>query len=243
MSLQPSDPASDAFERLRLEVALLRRAVEGLAAEREQPPPDYGPTLAALKKSLTQVEATLEALGERPALVLGPEHLGPLFHQAAGRLLAKPIAELERDRTLLVAATCAMREAQAAEAVRAVSWRRRARLVGGGAILGAFLWVLLSGPVARSLPVGWQVPERLAAATLALPGAAAGQRLLQVDDPRKWEKVELVQRLGHDELKELRGCADTRDHSAKPVTCTLKLTWPQSAEILPASREAAVAGE
>ncbi|MEW6020204.1 MAG: DUF6118 family protein, partial [Pseudomonadota bacterium] len=127
MSLQPSDPASEAFEWLRLEVALLRRAVEGLAAERDQPAPDYSPTLAALKKSLSEVQATLEALGERPALVLGPEHLGPLFHQAAGRLLAKPIAELERDRTLLALATDAIWAAQAAEAAHAASWRRRLR--------------------------------------------------------------------------------------------------------------------
>lgn len=223
MSLQPSDPASEAFEWLRLEVALLRRAVEGLAAERDQPAPDYSPTLAALKKSLSEVQATLEALGERPALVLGPEHLGPLFHQAAGRLLAKPIAELERDRTLLALATDAIWAAQAAEAAHAASWRRRLRLVGGGAVLGAFLWVLLAGPVARSLPAGWRVPERLAAATLALPGAAAGQRMLQVHDPGRWEKVELVQRLGEDDLKKLRGCAEARDRSSKPVTCTLKL--------------------
>ena len=40
---------------------------------------------------------------------------------------------------------------------------------------------------------------------------------------RVGEKVELVQRLGADELKELRGCAEARDRSSKPVTCTLKL--------------------
>ncbi|WP_430418335.1 DUF6118 family protein [Phenylobacterium sp.] len=223
MSLQPTDPASDVFERLRLEVALLRRAVEGLAAERDQPAPDYSPTLAALKKSLAEVQAALENLGERPALVLGPEHLGPLFHQAAGRLLAKPIAELERDRALLTQAAEALRGAHAAEAAHAASWRRRLRLVGGGAALGALLWVLLSGPVARSLPTGWQVPERLAAATLALPGPAAGQRLLQAHDPLRWQSAELLQSLADDELMELRECVDARNRSVRPVTCTLKL--------------------
>lgn len=216
MSLQPPDPASDAFERLRLEVALLRRAIEGLAAEREQPAVDYSPTLAALKTSLAKVQASLEALSERPALSLGAEHLGQLLHQAAGRLLTRPIAELERDRAFLAETTEALR-------VHAASGRRRLRLVGGGAVLGVLLWVLLSGPAARSLPSGWRIPERLAAATLALPEAEAGQRLLFLHDPGTLEAVQLVHRLEDDELNDLRECADARDRSAKPVTCTLKL--------------------
>lgn len=56
MSLQPCDPASEAFERRRLEVALLRRAVEGLSAEGREPAVDYSPTLAGLRKAVKEVQ-------------------------------------------------------------------------------------------------------------------------------------------------------------------------------------------
>src|SRR3546814_19910237 len=45
-----NDPAS-AFEALRGEISLLRRAVEGLTAER-QAAPNYKPTLAAMAEQL-----------------------------------------------------------------------------------------------------------------------------------------------------------------------------------------------
>src|SRR3546814_2326084 len=49
-----NDPAS-AFEALRGEISLLRRAVEGLTAER-QAAPNYKPTLAAMAERLAAIE-------------------------------------------------------------------------------------------------------------------------------------------------------------------------------------------
>ena len=94
MSLQPNDPAADAFERLRLEVALLRRAVEGLPADSGAEPVDYSPTLARLSKSVAEVHTQVMALGERPVLALAPEQLGSLFQMAAARVHARPVAAL-----------------------------------------------------------------------------------------------------------------------------------------------------
>jgi hypothetical protein len=45
------------------------------------------------------------------------------------------------------------------------------------------LWTVRSGPVARSLPPRWAVPERMAAATLNLDGWSAGWRLLRWASP------------------------------------------------------------
>ena len=92
MSLQPSDPAVDAFERLRSEVALLRRAVEGLAAGAQEAPVDYSPTLAELSEAIAAVNAQAVALGERPLLALAPDQLVSLFQIAAAKVLAKPVA-------------------------------------------------------------------------------------------------------------------------------------------------------
>jgi hypothetical protein len=217
MSLQPSDPAADAFERLRLEVALLRRAVEGLAADAAREPIDYSPTLVELSGALADVNAQVAALGERPALALSPEQLGALLQQGSVRLLANPLAELERDRNAFAQAIEALR------VVRSRSWRRLTGLVGASAVCGIILWSLLLGPTVRMLPSGWAVPERLAAATLAVPPGPAGERLLRRGDPAGWEALQAVRRLPNGAMAELRRCATASAEGRVPRICTLKL--------------------
>jgi hypothetical protein len=222
MSLQPNDPAADAFERLRLEVALLRRAVEGLAADAGAEPIDYSPTLARLSKSVAEVNTQVTALGERPVLALAPDQLGSLFQVAAARVLAKPVVALEREQAVLSQATDALRAAHQADQGRSRSLRRLASVLGAGALAGAILWGLLLGPLARMLPASWAAPERLAAATLAQPMTVAGERLLSRGDPQTWETVRLVRRLPDRQRSELGRCVSSRD-PAKATSCTLKL--------------------
>jgi len=206
MSLHPTDPAADAFERLRNEVALLRRAVEGLAAGAQDAPADYSPTLAELSEAIAAVGAQVAALGERPLLALAPHQLGSLFQIAAAKVLAKPVAELERERAVLRQAAEALRVAREADLAKARSWRRTASLLGGGALAGAVLWSALLGPVARMLPASWGAPERLAAATLDLPMGRAGERLLRRGDPRVWTASGAARPAPRDERLALEGC-------------------------------------
>lgn len=222
MSLQPGDPAADAFERLRLEVALLRRAVEGLAADSAVEPVDYSPTLAELSDALAEVNTQVTALGERPVLALPPDQLGSLFQIAAARVLARPVVALEREQAALGQATEALRAAQRADVARSQSWRRLAQLVGAGAVAGAMLWGLLLGPFARMLPSPWGAPERLAAATLSMPMAPAGERLLHRGAPQDWEALQLVRKLPASQVDELRRCL-SRSSKAAATTCKLKL--------------------
>lgn len=218
MSLQPSDSAADAFERLRSEVALLRRAVESLAAGAQDAPVDYSPTLAELSEAIAGVSAQAVALGERPLLALGPDQLGSLFQIAAAKVLAKPVAELERERTTLRHAEEALRAAREADLAKSRSWRRTLSLLGGGALVGVVLWSLLLGPVARILPASWGAPERLASATLNLPMAPAGELLLRRGDPQGWTAVEVARRVPHEELLALQDCM-----SRSRKTCTVKV--------------------
>lgn len=218
MSLQPSDSAADAFERLRGEVALLRRAVEGLAAGAQEAPVDYSPTLAELSEAIAAVSAQAVGLGERPLLALAPDQLGSLFQIAAAKVLAKPVAELERERSILRQAAEALGSARDADLAKSRSWRRTASLLGGGAAAGVMLWSLLLGPVTRTLPAGWGVPERLASATLNLPMASAGERLLRRADPQGWVAVEVARRVPQAQLLELQDCT-----SSSRKTCTVKV--------------------
>lgn len=68
-----NDPAS-AFEALRGEVGLLRRALEGLAAER-QAAPDYMPTMADQARRLAGIEIAIKGFAQSPALQLTPASL------------------------------------------------------------------------------------------------------------------------------------------------------------------------
>ncbi|MCR5877296.1 DUF6118 family protein [Phenylobacterium sp. J367] len=222
MSLQPDDAAADAFERLRTEVALLRRAVEGLAAEGGPEAVDYSPTLAELSDAIAEVGAQATALGERPVLALAPDQLGSLFQIAAAKVLARPVAELEREKIALARATDAVAAAHQASLARTRSWRRTAALLGCGAVVGLLLCSVLVGPLTRLLPSSWGVPERLAAATLDLPLAPAGERLLRRGEPEIWEALEIARALPAAERAALRGCL-ARPTETRRRTCTVKL--------------------
>ena len=75
------DPTS-AFAALRGEVSLLRRAVEGLTAERQNAP-DYTPTLTGLSSRLTRAEELLGKIAESPAMRLTPENLAVSIARAS----------------------------------------------------------------------------------------------------------------------------------------------------------------
>ncbi len=72
-----NDPAAEAFARLEGELALMRRAVEHLAAERADIViPDYGKTLVEMTKRLDVMSGSVDDIAEHPAMQLTPERLG-----------------------------------------------------------------------------------------------------------------------------------------------------------------------
>ena len=80
----PSDPATEAFTRLEHQLALMRRAVEHLAAERADIViPDYGATLSGMSTNLAAVDQSLKAIGQMPALQFTPEDMGKRIEQTA----------------------------------------------------------------------------------------------------------------------------------------------------------------
>src|SRR3546814_11278589 len=78
---QPDDLAQ-AFAELRSEVSLLRRAIEGLTAERQNAP-DYAPTLKVLSGRLTRIEAFMGEVSESPAMRLTPANLAVSTERAS----------------------------------------------------------------------------------------------------------------------------------------------------------------
>ncbi|MFN3670420.1 MAG: DUF6118 family protein [Bosea sp. (in: a-proteobacteria)] len=88
------DEAARAFGALQAEVATLRQAVEALPAvvEGATRATDYTPTLGAVVKVLTQVEARIVAMQDHPAMKMTPEQHG----RAIGRAGADAFADAAR---------------------------------------------------------------------------------------------------------------------------------------------------
>lgn len=160
------DPAS-AFAALRGEVSLLRRAVEGLTAERQNAP-DYTPTLTAITTRLGEFTKFMAAVAHSPSMRLTPESV-------AQQIATGVEAARAADRATLDGAAAALRSSTASiDGIVEKAWaadRQNRWLLGtgiGGALTGALFWAIVPGEIARALPTNWNVPEKMAARTLRL---------------------------------------------------------------------------
>jgi hypothetical protein len=98
------DPATQAFDGLREEVALLRRAIAGLTAERAAlDVPDYSETLAQITRMVSSIGKRLVAIGETPAFGLTPDDLAHRITEAA-------IEARRQDRETILISRDALRE-------------------------------------------------------------------------------------------------------------------------------------
>ena len=98
-----SSPA-DAFEALRREVALLRRALEGLAAE-QKAQPDYSGVLAGIGARIREQNAALGTMAETPALQLTPEAIGQQIMRASQQVRAEDARLLGHAKNGMMGAT------------------------------------------------------------------------------------------------------------------------------------------
>ncbi|WP_422056570.1 DUF6118 family protein [Sphingomonas sp.] len=173
----PADDIAEAFEALRGEVSLTRRAVEGLTAAREHVP-DYTATLGKMAESLKQTAEGIDRIERSPAVRLSPMALANEIRKASIEARAEDRSLLRETRdglTLSIGRIDGIVErGQTAD-------RQLSRVIWagvGGALGGMLLMAILPGAVARSLPASWHVPEWMAARTIGLDQRAAGERMV-----------------------------------------------------------------
>ena len=180
--------AAHAFGELRAEISLLRRAVERLTDERTSQP-DYAPSLEAISKRLEDVCVWAQRVSEKPALKLTPGSL-------ASEIAAAAASSRAQDQHLLANAAAAMDtaagriDAMIARSRSVVAQDRelhRNRIAFG--VAGMVLFAILPGAIARSLPVSWAVPERIAARMLGTDMWRAGQNMMAKADPDRWNQL------------------------------------------------------
>lgn len=219
------DSAAEAFARLEGEMALTRRAVQHLTAERADIViPDYGKTLSEMAKRLGEIDDCLEAMADHPAMQMTPDSIGQRIAAAAESARRNDQDRISQTRIDLGHATQEMRSVTA-HARTAAAQRQQLYQVAGGALLaGILLWSFLPGTIARTMPESWHWPERMAARMAGAPSVwDAGARLMQSDSPEAWNALAHAADIQRDNRDAIEACRKTAATSQQPVRCTVKL--------------------
>ena len=208
---EATDEATEAFVALTAEVERLRQAVEAR--------PDIAPTLAVMARALTAME-------KHPSLALTPRAYADQLRAA------QETARREGEQALSQAAgrmNIAVGElARIVEQARAAE-RQNWRLlqVGlAGLIGGAVLWGTLSGPIARTLPAGWRVPEKMAAAIMGESSWDAGARMMQSASPEDWARVVAAWQIEKANLQPLSTCRAASARTGRAQRCSVVVDAP-----------------
>ncbi len=212
------DAAVEAFEGVRGELALLRRAIEGIAARDDRPEsPDYSETLGQITKLAT-------ATYQRAEILRKATEEETVARQVAARITGA-VAE---DRQAVKTAAGELRDATRALQAVTVSARRSdeqnrwlAWTAIGGIVVGMIVWAVFAGIVARAVPAGWQWPEKMAARTLAMPMWEGGQRMMRSAGPEAFANIAAGDRIVTANRNTLEACRKRADKARKPLPCTI----------------------
>lgn len=219
------DPAAEAFARLQGELALMRRAVEHLSAERADIViPDYGATLTDMVKRMGAISESLKGMAGHPAMQMTPDSIGNRIAAAAEAARRSDQDRISQARSDLNHAAQEMRSVTA-HARTAAEQRQQLYHVAGGALLaGILLWTFLPGSVARAMPESWHWPERMAARLVgAISRWDAGARMMQSDSAEAWNALVQAADIQRDNRDAIDACRKTAATSQQPVRCSVKI--------------------
>ena len=206
-------------------MALVRRAVEHLAAEKaEIVIPDYSRTLGEMTMRLGAVAQELRIIAGRPAMQITPEGLAARIEAAAQGARRADQSALAEARDRFDRGSQAMREI--AGTAHTASEQRRQLLwaAGGGLLAGVLLWSFLPGAVARAMPGGWFLPERIATRMIGSSSPwEAGMRLMRAESPQAWIALMEASDLQRGNGEAIRRCQEAAGRAAKPVRCPIEV--------------------
>lgn len=227
-ALQPDEPdlAAEAFGRLEGQIALVRRAVEHLAAERADVViPDYSATLGHLAEQLKEMAQSINTITGLPALALTPAQIAEQIERATESTRRQDREQLHSARQELRYSTQSL--LGIAEQARTRTAQQRALYKVGGICLlaGTLLCTILPGTVARSMPANWRWPERLATRTLGQPSIVeAGIHLIRSEDPAEWDAIAEAAKFERDNRDALDRCKQAANKSKAAVSCLMRIS-------------------
>ena len=223
------DPAAEAFARLEGELALMRRAVQHLAAERADIViPDYGPTLIDIAKRMGAISESMKGMAGHPAMQMTPDSIGQRITAAADAARRSDQDRISQARNDLNHAAQEMRSVTAHARNAAEQRQQLYQAVGGALLAGILLWSILPGTIARTMPESWHWPERMAA---RMAGASsrwdAGARLMQSDSPEAWNALVQAADIQRDNRDTIDACRKSAQTTRQAVRCTVKIRSPR----------------
>lgn len=220
-----SDPAAEAFARLEGELALMRRAVQHLAAERADIIiPDYGATLTEMTKRLEEIVENLDCIEEHPAMQVTPDSFGRRIEAAAEASRRGDQTRINNAYNELRQATQDMRGVTSHARTSADQRRAVFKAVGGGVLGGILLWSFLPGTIARSVPESWHWPEAMAARMVGESSRwNAGTRLMQSESIQAWRVLVQAADMLRDNRDAIDVCRKSAATSRQPVQCKVKI--------------------
>ncbi len=216
------DPAA-AFDQMRGELALLRRAVEGLAAEKEKAP-DYNETLGTMDGRLSRIAHNIVLIAEHPAMKLTPDAFAEQMQAAAAKARREDQAVLAQARQQHLDAAHGLAQLHGNVATIREQRRRLLWAGGSGLLAGCLLWSFLPGLIARTLPTRWHLPERMAARAVGAPTVwDAGIRLMQAGNPQGWQAIVNAADMRRDNRETIAACEARAEMAKEPVRCTIMI--------------------
>ena len=222
------DDATQAFDDLRAEVAVLRRAVEALGpALKENRSPDYSLSLGHIAKAQAAIGTRLETIEGHPALRMTPATFGEQLERAVTNASREARREAE---DLVQGISVVSREAQAmlgsARIREAQNWSL-AQAAVLGVVAGLILFPLLGFLFARVLPFG-SLPDTLATAALGEDGWSAGAGMMSRANPAQWRTINESLLRSEAAGEELKDCYEAAKKNGKEQPCNVVLKVPLS---------------
>ncbi|WP_156455601.1 DUF6118 family protein [Sphingomonas sp. CCH5-D11] len=234
------DPA-EAFDRLRAviegqdrELALLRRAVEGLAAERAHiDVPDYSETLGRIQQGVDatadRVAVINDVIARSPALAMTPEQMAQRIAEAGNAARREDQAALAKAGEDKARVMAELRAIAGSAWTRADQKNRQLWFGLGGMAIGILAWAIVPGVVAREIaPANWQWPERMTARTLDMPMWEGGQRMMRAAAPEAFANIAAGDRIVTANRKALEACRERADRTHEVVRCTVNIEASRS---------------
>lgn len=220
-----ADPAAEAFARLEGELALMRRAVQHLAAERADIViPDYGATLTEMTKRMGAISESLKSMAGHPAMQMTPDSIGNRIAAAAESARRSDQDRISQARSDLHHAMQEIRSVTAHARTVAEQRHQLYQVAGGALLAGILLWSFLPGTIARAMPDSWHWPERMAARMVGAPSRwDAGARMMQSDSAEAWNALAQAADIQRDNRDAIDACRKSAESSRQPVRCTVRI--------------------
>lgn len=213
--------AARAFEDLRAEVSVLRRAVEALPeAWAAQQPADLSPEVGRILQGVTAAVVQLETIRRHPAITTTPEQYVAAIGRAGSSVMRDAAHELDRATQEAERARQQLGYLIQATRTRAKQWRLVAWTAGVALAVG----LLLAPIFLRALPLA--AASHVAAFLVGADRWEGGARLMQLEAPERWPGVVDGIRLMRANDAALAACREQAVKAKREQRCTVMVPAP-----------------